>query len=71
MCLIHYEFYESKSEYLKKQIAIIQDEIDKQIEKTTDSQDIDQEIQDILKRIDLVNIEIEMLKIDVSLKLKV
>ena len=67
----NYEFYESKSEYLKEQIVFIENEIDKQIEKNTDSLDIDQEIENILKRIDLVGIEREMLKTDVSLKLKV
>ena len=67
----NYQFYESKSEYLKQQIAVIQAQIDKKIQNDTNLQNIDQQIEEIVNSIDLNCIEREMMKVDISLKLKV
>ena len=67
----HYEYYESKSNYLKQQIDAIEDEIDKQVEQDPYSENLQEKVINIMEKIDFESIEQHMLKIDVSLKLKV
>merc|ERR1712228_455464 len=64
----HCEYYESKDEYLKIQIAEIEIFIDTELD--CQNGDILQQTKQILERIDLKKIKQHMLKIDITLKLK-
>ena len=67
----HCEYYESKDEYLKAQIVEIETYIDTELECHSDSLIFLQLTQRILEQIDLKKLKQHLLKVDITLKLRV